>query len=317
MHSQTDVSTTLAGREPWHLDLIAFLAETQNPDGGWGYLRGRQSATEASALAALALQSTRSEQARLERVLGYLRGQQRDSGGWPVNASDPSAAAWVSAWAGFALFRLEGWDRGCQKAAGFILENFGPVRLPWTARLGRWLRGEKPPEGESLGGWMWNPGTATWVEPTACALLFLKAVEKSLGADSLSPVIDEAERMLYNRMCPSGGWNYGNARVLGEALRPFPLTTAIALLALQDRDQRSENQQSVEYLNQATRQDRSATSLSLAGLCLEVYGRPWRFLIPTLSAMYAETRYFENTKATALALLASRPEGESNPFRLG
>ena len=38
--------------------------------------------------------------------------------------------------------------------------------------------------------------------------------------------------MILNRSLPSGGWNYGNTRVLGRELRAFPSTTGMALVAL-------------------------------------------------------------------------------------
>jgi hypothetical protein len=40
------------------------------------------------------------------------------------------------------------------------------------------------------------------------------------------------EKMILERRCSDGGWNYGNRRVLGEDLRSYPETTALALLGL-------------------------------------------------------------------------------------
>ena len=40
-----------------------------------------------------------------------------------------------------------------------------------------------------------------------------------------------------DRACPGGGWNAGNGVVYGTALAPHPDDTAIALLALRDREQ--------------------------------------------------------------------------------
>jgi hypothetical protein len=41
-----------------------------------------------------------------------------------------------------------------------------------------------------------------------------------------------SERMLLDRRCRDGGWNYGNRRVLGADLPSYPETTALALMAL-------------------------------------------------------------------------------------
>src|SRR5258708_9303787 len=38
--------------------------------------------------------------------------------------------------------------------------------------------------------------------------------------------------MLYDRICPQGGWNAGNGVVYGTQLAPHPDATSIALLAL-------------------------------------------------------------------------------------
>jgi len=44
--------------------------------------------------------------------------------------------------------------------------------------------------------------------------------------------IATGERMLLERRCRDGGWNYGNRRVLGADLPSYPETTAMALMAL-------------------------------------------------------------------------------------
>jgi hypothetical protein len=45
--------------------------------------------------------------------------------------------------------------------------------------------------------------------------------------------VDVAERMLLQRRCVDGGWNYGNRVVRAVALPSYPETTAVALLGLQ------------------------------------------------------------------------------------
>ena len=54
--------------------------------------------------------------------------------------------------------------------------------------------------------------------------------------------------LIYDRMCESGGWNYGNSQVLGETLWPYPDVTAIALIALRDRATSEANQKSLHAL---------------------------------------------------------------------
>ena len=103
-----------------------------------------------------------------------------------------------------------------------------------------------------------TPDTANWVEPTSYALMFLKKFLRSVGQqvpqaggrETFKPIIAEAESLLYQRMCKEGGWNYGNARVLGEELRPYPLTTAIALHRFAEPIE-PECQRSLGYLQRA------------------------------------------------------------------
>src|SRR5258706_177994 len=75
----------------------------------------------------------------------------------------------------------------------------------------------------------------SWVEPTAYALIALKKLRPVQGDGRSDRSIAEAERMLYDRACAEGGWNYGNSTAYGVELPPYLETTALALLALQDR----------------------------------------------------------------------------------
>ena len=46
--------------------------------------------------------------------------------------------------------------------------------------------------------------------------------------------IADARRLLADRECSGGGWNYGNRQVLGTNLEPYLQTTAAALIGLQE-----------------------------------------------------------------------------------
>ena len=81
----------------------------------------------------------------------------------------------------------------------------------------------------------------------------------------------EADRMLADRCCVSGGWNYGNSNVLGKELSPYVPTTAVALLALQDRTALTEVARSLDWLTANWQQERSALASSLALLAMQVH----------------------------------------------
>jgi hypothetical protein len=77
-------------------------------------------------------------------------------------------------------------------------------------------------------GWSWTPFTFGWIEPTSRALLALQVLRPSATAE-----IEDAVKLLADRACVGGGWNYGNREVWEKELEPFAQTTALALIGLQ------------------------------------------------------------------------------------
>lgn len=72
----------------------------------------------------------------------------------------------------------------------------------------------------------------------------------------------------------AGGWNYGNASALGQDLRAYVPTTALGLLAMQDRRSEPNIEKSVRFLVQERLTEASALALSLTAICLRVLGVP-------------------------------------------
>ena len=298
-------------------EIIKFLLQSQNPDGGWGYFPGKSSALEATAFALLAVRLLTEAATCKQKAISFLKSRQAGTGGWPVNTSESEAASWVSSLAGHALFEAEGYGNPVRRSAEYLESTFGKVPLNWWTRLSIAMGNKKGlPFDVRFGGWNWNPSTTPWVEPTSYALLFLKKIGTSLLPAQLQGFILEAETMLYDRMCPSGGWNYGNSRVLGEDLRPYLLTTAIALMALQDHPEREENRRSLEYLQRTLSAEKSALSLAYAILCLDLYRFQDSLASDSLLRIWEEDHFFKNTKTAALASLALDARERGNPFRL-
>jgi len=126
----------------------------------------------------------------------------------------------------------------------------------------------------SLQAWSWVDGTFSWVEPTAwCVLLLKQRLARGPYPDALKRV-RVGEQVLNDRACRGGGWNYGNANVYGKDLLPYVPTTALALLALNDRRNEPVVVRGLEQLERDVLSERSAVALSLALICLRVYGRP-------------------------------------------
>jgi len=121
--------------------------------------------------------------------------------------------------------------------------------------------------------------------------------------------------MLVDRVCEGGGWNYGNSRVYDEELWPYPDTTALALLALQDRPGLPEVRSSLDALDRMVARNESLLATSLALLCGRVYGRPVEALSRRIGEhLEADSRWID-VRAVALASLALREGSVPLSFR--
>ena len=112
----------------------------------------------------------------------------------------------------------------------------------------------------------------------------------------------EAEALILDRVCDTGGWNYGNSQVLSQDLRPYVSTTALALLAMQNRRGHAAVARSLEWLEAHAKSERSAMALSLAAICLHAFGRPTEAPRALLAEQHAKTRFLANAHLTAMAI---------------
>ncbi len=286
-------------------DAIEFLARTQNADGGWGAAPDRQSNSETTAIAVMALRAWNEQTApsSVERGIAWLLTLQAPDGSWPIRR-DVEGPSWATALATLCLASFGEHRHRAHAGARWLVEQRGR-RLGWFASLLYRVAPERMGAqlNPDLQAWSWTRGAFSWVEPTAYALMALKKLGPS-GAGPARERIDEGERLLYDRMCEGGGWNYGNSKVLGVPLDPYPETTAVALIALQDRRADAANQLSLKRLMALTGEVPSGLSLSWATLGLSIYGHPvgeWR---RRLVRLFGKTRFLEDTRTIALALLA-------------
>ena len=155
----------------------------------------------------------------------------------------------------------------------------------------------------ALVGWPWTEGTFSWVEPTAYAVLALRAVSPRSAAAAAR--IDEGERLILDRVCSDGGWNYGNRRVLGEDLWSYPDTTALALLALGRGRDGTVVTKGLAALETMLEANQSGLATALGALALAAHGRDVRALRVRLGARFTETGFAGDLRALAWALLAT------------
>lgn len=292
------------------------LIGLQREDGGWSASSHGPSATEPTALAVMALRGVDdpASETAARRGIAWLRARQREDGSWPVSEQVPMAS-WMTALAALALAGHPAHRAPAVAGARWLLDVEGrPV--PWFSRLffSLFPRYNVIDLDLELKGWPWIEDTFGWVEPTAYALLALKTLRGELPASPTGARIEEGERLLLDRVCGDGGWNYGNSRVYDEVLWPYPDTTALALLALQDRPGLPQVEAGFQALDRMLADMDSVLAASLALICHRVYRRPPNGLSERIEARLEADPPWVDVRALALAGLALR---DATPFALG
>ena len=301
------VETVIDMNYPNEKSIFEQLLQLQNQDGGWSSTSGKQSNTEATAYALMALVQHWDQaevQPRINEAMRWLLGRQDESGAW-YYAHEAKQGFWVTAPVLLSLSPFITYREEIRRGAAWLLRQKGE-RLNVVQTLRYWLWYQKRNGGidPNLPGWSWASGTTSWVEPTAFALLVLNKLRDDLDPQVASERIRYAEAMLYDRMCEKGGWNQGTAMALGRQIPPYPDTTAIALLALQAHRDKLENQTSLDMLNQMIARERSGLILSWAIICRFMYGQDYTALKAQLLRQYQKTRFLGQTKPLALSLVA-------------
>lgn len=290
--------------------LRSALAGSRNADGGWGYYAGKTSRLEPTCWATLALATSGTNATppadAARPFLELARRWRHESGllaegGLPPNLASNGLAALI-------LEQL----RATASAGGAAAEELrSAVARTFGARL---LPAIYQRQNNRLRGWPWQEGTFSWTEPTSWCLLALKRARGRLS-DTERARIGEAEALLVDRSCRPGGWNVGNSNVLGQELPPQVPTTAVAVLALQDRPTLPAVRAGLTYLQQAWPREPSGFGLSLAALALIAMGQPAGQLAPALAAAEERSGYLRNQCVMAMAAVALEAvDGRSSVF---
>ena len=204
------------------------LLNCQLPCGGWSYDKSRQWATEPTALALLALRLRPG--ANCNKGASFLRSCQRSDGSWPAFEGDEEGS-WATALAVIALARLGGnWSR-VQRGAAWLL-NVRGQESHWLAQWRYRFFDRQVRFDPDKYGWPWTAGSASWVVPTSYTLIALRLAFGCCLPPAVKKRIDNGTAMLFDRGCPSGGWNAGNGIAFDVPLEPHIDVTSLALLAL-------------------------------------------------------------------------------------
>jgi hypothetical protein len=286
----------------------AYLTAQQNADGGWGYVAGGLSFAEPTcySLLALATPATPSPDQFETRALKWFETHRNHAGAVTFEGDRNYPDNWGTILACFTLHHLKIGQELHKPYQRYLLASRGNRISPQAAAPLK-LNGE-------LQAWSWAVGTASWVEPTAYALLALKA--QGLRDHER---VKTGEAFLLDRACYEGGWNYGNKEVLNVRLEPMPTNTCFALLALQDfKRSHAVIEKSLAYLERELAERQSTLTLALGALCLDAYDRPVDRLLNGLTVRQeADGSWRGNAHLTALTALALALAVEKrNVFRI-
>lgn len=284
------------------------LVAGRNADGGWGYYAGKSSRIEPTCWAVLALSGAADAPAIRHAASSWLLQCQRPAGWlvenpeWPVNIAFNALAAFT-----LLHHRDLATDDVRRRLLTFLLASKG-ISAPASDTMR---------QDNSLQGWAWTDATFSWVEPTCWGILALKKARAAGFVEAATHArIAEAERLLIDRTCQPGGWNFGNATVLAQDLRPYVPTTALGLLAMQDRREHEAVVRSLAALEAMWHEEISAASLALSVITLGAYGRPLHQPLSLLTQHAAEAQAFGNHQGIAQALFALSPPAHGHAFRL-
>ena len=289
---------------------LKLIQSAQNEDGGWGFHRSGQSRVEPTCWALQALAGREAEQKSIERGLKYLGAAQLSNGSWPATAEETRGCSVTSL---AARVLLESGDKKYLHVAvsglQWVCNDWPRDSSSWQRWMWKLTRAKKLSEqNDALRGWGWTPGTSSWVEPTGFALLALEACPAELLPATAKKRRELGEALIYDRMCPGGGWNCGNPRVYGVAGEPLVLPTAWALLALRRNPLRSENLLSLDWLAREVANIQAPGSLALARICLQATGREWPADAPSFRELHARNESLQSVQVAAWSCMALRPE---------
>lgn len=251
-------------------------------------------------------------------VGNFLVSRQNKDGGWST-APDTGKSDWNSALALISLRTLESptkfqkldestrhaVTRSVQKGLDYLLDSRTEFWSPVARLLMLLSKGTQALDYSR--GWPWDPHCFHWVEPTSYSLIALKFPERpKIGV--VKHVVAHANQFLLEHVCKGGGWNHGNDITLGAHLPAYRLTTAEALIALQDIDRKHKAiESSLNYLAAQESKDSSAVSLAWSIIARQAYDQdPSKELAFLLDRQNEDGSFGVNSNlhVSAIALIA-------------
>lgn len=289
--------------------ILDELVRRQMRDG-WAYRREcPQAALEPTCLALLALRlhDTPTRAAGIEVLLRL----QNPDGSWPALAGDQEGSGLT----GLVLLTLNnlGVAERVERAISWLLRCRGKE----THWLWRWkfrTRDTLVRFDPDKFGWPWQPGTLSWVVPTAFSVLALKQSFSCHRNRKVANRIRRGVEMLFDRACPAGGWNAGNGVVYGLPMTPHLDTTAIAHLAVRGEPRSDSLTKSLLWLQGKAESCQAPWSLAWCILAMHAYDLPVTEAQERLRAMSLDQP--NDTATLAITAIALDCTTYGNPFQV-
>ena len=222
----------------WRNTLLGRLLAAAHPSGGWGYRLAGEPSPEPTAFGSLALSAFGATGDVLDAAQRKLAEMQVPNGSVVVSP-DVAAATWPTglallAWRCVGLRESNPFAEPIARAEKWLLAARGETFVPDRRIYGH---------DTTIAAWPWIDHTHSWVEPTSYAVLALRT-----GGMNSHPRLRDGVAVLLDRAIPGGGWNYGNRRMFGADLRPFPGPTGVALTALAAEHPSTQVSEAITYL---------------------------------------------------------------------
>lgn len=279
------------------MSAIDFLLQAQNADGGWGYHINGMSYIEPTAAVLFVL----TDAAARQRAKDFLLSLQHSDGGWGIAALD-AESGWMTAWAVRALAAFADTRAAVARGAQWLAATAGVRveepndRAVVLQRLGI---------DSTLQGWPWQAGDASWVHPTALAMLAL--AEAGRGED---PRVRQGVVYLFDRATPTGGWNIGDPWMLGKQIPATIQDTAIVLLALRSIHQPASEPHvaaAQQYLREAVARAKTCAELAWGILALRAWSIEVVDALARLNTLQArDGSWNRNPFITAVAIASQK-----------
>jgi Prenyltransferase and squalene oxidase repeat len=292
-----------------HQRVLEYLFNNLN-NGYWGYHPKQEPSIEATAWSLIAFCQQPNDEVT-KTVSGFLLRSQNDDGGWSTSPKI-GKSDWSAAPASLALrlllasqnkqLDLAGIQKSLRLAFRYLFDSrvdfFGPV-----ARLLLLLY--QGPSALNYGrGWPWTPKSYNWVEPTSYSLLALK-IPNLPSPEEYNYVVEHAHQFLTTHACRGGGWNHGAYYCLKKYAPAYVLTTAEALLALQDLKENKVVEEGLQFLKGTFLENPTCLSLAWTVMVFSAYGIDYQIAMDLLQSKQNKDGSFgSNILVTALAATA-------------